>query len=165
MKRRRWILALVALGTGGAALAHPGGTLVRVPAGSSPAGTYRQVSPQELRTQLASKDFTLINVHIPYGGEIAGTDRFLPFDRVAGDTALPRDKNAELVVYCRSGPMSRVAAQALVRLGYTNVRELRGGLNAWTAAGYTLINRPPGTESRAGALTRPPSAPAPPERR
>jgi len=42
------------------------------------------------------------------------------------------------VVYCRSGRMSPITARALVGLGSTNVRELRGGFNAWRAAGYPL---------------------------
>lgn len=151
MRIRRLTLVLAVLGgagLGGSALAHPGGKVVHVPE-----GTYRQVTAQALRAQLASKDFTLINVHVPYGGEIAGTDRFLPFDRVADNSTLPGDKRAELVVYCRSGAMSRVAAEALVRLGYTNVRELSGGMNAWTAAGYVLSRRPAETGGRVGAAT------------
>ena len=80
----------------------------------------------------------LINVHVPYEGELQGTDLFLPFDQVQGSPRLPRAKTTELVIYCRSGRMSELAARALVRRGYTNVRELRGGMNAWTAAGFGL---------------------------
>ena len=57
---------------------------------------------------------------------------------MASRKLLPKDKKAELVIYCRSGRMSTIAAQALVKLGYSNVRELRGGFNAWVAAGLKL---------------------------
>lgn len=118
----------------GVALAHP------LPAQTVRAegGSWGLLEPAALGTQLQTKDFLLINVHVPYEGEIAGTDRFIPFDQIATSKALPTDKKAEIVVYCRSGRMSRVAAQALAKLGYTNVRELKGGFNAWRAAGYTL---------------------------
>ncbi|WP_075831564.1 rhodanese-like domain-containing protein [Deinococcus marmoris] len=135
MNRIRLILILVALS--GSAFAHPASQAIRVPGGS-----YSQVTPQTLNAQLKSKDFLLINVHIPYEGELQNTDLFLPFDQMNATPVLPRAKNAEIVVYCRSGSMSALAVRALVRRGYTNVRELRGGMNAWTAAGFELKSLP-----------------------
>jgi len=35
------------------------------------------------------------------------------------------------VVYCRSGHRSAAATRFLLDLGFSNVRTLRGGLNAW----------------------------------
>lgn len=40
------------------------------------------------------------------------------------------DKNATILVYCRSGRRSKIAAEALARLGYTCVKEF-GGINDW----------------------------------
>ncbi len=40
------------------------------------------------------------------------------------------DKNTLVLVYCRSGRRSKIAAQALVDLGYTNVKEF-GGIIDW----------------------------------
>ena len=40
------------------------------------------------------------------------------------------DKNQLILVYCRSGRRSKLAAQALVELGYTNIREF-GGILDW----------------------------------
>ena len=41
-----------------------------------------------------------------------------------------KDKNQLILVYCRSGNRSKVASQALVELGYTNVKEF-GGIIDW----------------------------------
>ena len=131
---RRALIALAALMLTSLALGHSlPSTKVVVPGGA-----YYQLSPNELKAQLEHKDFTFINVHIPYEGEISQTDVLIAFDQIGSSKRLPKAKNAELVLYCRSGRMSTIAAATLVKLGYTNVRELRGGMNAWTAAGYKL---------------------------
>jgi rhodanese-related sulfurtransferase len=40
------------------------------------------------------------------------------------------DKNQLILVYCRSGRRSKIAAELLVELGYTNILEF-GGINDW----------------------------------
>ena len=40
------------------------------------------------------------------------------------------DKDQLILVYCRSGRRSKIAAEALVELGYTNIREF-GGIIDW----------------------------------
>ncbi len=124
----------------GPALAHPGH-------GGLPPAVPGRVVSIDVRTLLPllvrkDKGFLLVNVHVPYAGEIPGTDLLIPYDRVAElAKKLPADKGTPLVVYCRSGAMSRAAAQTLVRLGYTRVYDLAGGMNAWQAAGFRLDHR------------------------
>ena len=130
------IMAVLLL-LGGVGLAHPFPTQTVQTQG----GRWGLLTPQELKGQLANKDFIFINTHIPYDGEIAATDLFIPFNTITQAKNLP-NKNAEIVIYCRSGRMSTLAAQALVKLGYTNVRELKGGFEAWKAAGFALEVKP-----------------------
>ena len=40
------------------------------------------------------------------------------------------DKNQLILVYCRSGRRSKIASEALVELGYTNIKEF-GGIIDW----------------------------------
>jgi len=80
---------------------------------------------------------------VPYEGELDRTDLFIPYDQITSRLAeLPSAKDAKILVYCRSGRMSTIAAKALVGLGYTNVWELDGGMIAWEAAGYQIMQRP-----------------------
>ncbi len=107
------------------------------------AGAYTDVTAPELKRMLEAKDFFLVNVHIPYQGEIARTDAFIPFDKVEQQlTLLPAQKDARIVLYCMSDRMSTIAAQTLARLGYTNIWNLQGGMVAWEKQGYPLIQRP-----------------------
>ena len=55
----------------------------------------------------------------------------LPYESVdeLAEEMLP-DKDQMILVYCRSGRRSKIAAEALVELGYTNIREF-GGIIDW----------------------------------
>ena len=111
--------------------------------GQGAAAPYRDVNPAELRQMLARKDFFFVNVHIPYEGEIARTDAFIPFDRTpALIPEYPADKNAKIVLYCRSGRMSDIAARKLAAAGYTNLFNLAGGMIAWQKAGLPVVMDP-----------------------
>jgi rhodanese-related sulfurtransferase len=102
-------------------------------------GSYKNISPDELNLMLKSKDFVFINVHIPFAGNIAGTDLSIPYDQIEQDLSqLPSDKSAKIVLYCRSGRMSQMAAEKLVSLGFANIWNLKGGMVEWEQAGYEL---------------------------
>jgi rhodanese-related sulfurtransferase len=105
-------------------------------------GSYMEVSAPELQTMLANKDFTFVNVHIPFAGDIPDTDLSIPYNEIEANlTHLPAEKDAKIVVYCRSDSMSSMSAATLVQLGYTNVWNLDGGMVAWEAAGYPIENK------------------------
>jgi rhodanese-related sulfurtransferase len=102
-------------------------------------GSYLNVTPPELKTMLDTKDFVFVNVHIPFAGNIANTDLSIPYDQIEQNLAkLPADKKAKIVLYCRSGRMSAIAAETLVKLGYTNLWNLDGGMVAWEQAGFEI---------------------------
>lgn len=48
------------------------------------------------------------------------------------------DKNALIVVYCRTGGRSCLATDTLVKMGYRNVKNMDGGWKAWAKAGYPV---------------------------
>jgi rhodanese-related sulfurtransferase len=117
-------------------------------AGSSPAiedlarngDGYVDISVDQLATLMQNQDLTLVNVHIPYQGEIPQTDLFIPFDEIQNHLDELPAKDAPIVLYCHSGNMSTTAAKVLAKAGYTNVLELDGGFSAWQAQGHELID-------------------------
>ena len=102
----------------------------------------RSVRPPEFERAIAGGEHVTINVHVPYEGEIAGTDLSIPFDQIEAQSGrLPSDRSTPLAIYCRSDRMSTIAAQSLSRLGYDNIVELDGGMQAWEQSGRALIWR------------------------
>lgn len=106
-------------------------------------GSYRNIASEQLWTMLQKKDFVLINVHIPYEGELPQTDMFIPYNAIDQNIdRLPQDKDARVVLYCMSGRMSAIASETMVNLGYTNVLNLKEGMREWQQKGYSLLNKP-----------------------
>ena len=141
------IIVVAAIALGGVFLATRGsspstganiaGTLVQ-----SSNGAWTNISPDRLASELKTHDFTLLNVKTPYIGEISGTDLYIPYTQLeARASELPSDKTAKIVVYCRSGAESAIASQTLLNLGYTNIENLDGGMNAWTSSGRNLVQK------------------------
>ena len=98
-----------------------------------------EISPDELDAMLADKDFEFVNVHIPRQGEIPDTDAHIAYTDVDGlEAHLAEDVGAKVVLYCRTGPMSAIAASSLVDLGYCRVFDLPVGMVGWEAEGYPL---------------------------
>ncbi len=120
--------------------ARAGEAPTRVPV---PGGAYTNVTSPLVRQMLETKDFFFVNVHIPYEGEIAKTDAHIPYDQVEKLVhQFPVKKDAKILLYCQSGRMSDIAARTLVRLGYTNLWHLKGGMVEWRQQGYPLLNPP-----------------------
>lgn len=96
--------------------------------------TYRNITPEEAKRRLDTEQrIILLDVRTPAENRekrIPGS-LLLPVDEIEQKalTLLP-DKNATIIVYCRSGRRSVTASVALVKLGYKNVYNL-GGIIDW----------------------------------
>jgi len=92
------------------------------------------INVKDLHARLSSgEQVTLLDVREPHENEefnIGG--KLIPLGDVAANAgAVDLDKDQELVVYCRSGKRSGMAQQLLQQAGFTNVRNLEGGMLAW----------------------------------
>ncbi len=84
---------------------------------------------------------TILDVRPPdeYGQERMEGSINLPLaDMVAGAPGLPGDRDALIVTVCNTGRKSLTGLLLLKSLGYQNVRNLMGGLAAWSAEGHPL---------------------------
>jgi len=95
---------------------------------------YKQITPDMAKEIMDSgEEYTLLDVREQDeydAGHIPGAI-LIPYTEI-GDKAqdILTDKSALILVYCRSGRRSEIAAEALSQLGYTNVNEF-GGILDW----------------------------------
>ena len=92
------------------------------------------ITVQELKQKLDNgEDFTLVDVRETYEHEefnVGG--RLIPLGELPSSIAeLAAAKDGEVVVYCRSGKRSGMAQRLLQQAGFSNVRNLEGGMLAW----------------------------------
>lgn len=106
------------------------------------AGEYPDISIAELKSAIAEKKVTVIDVNGSdsfNAGHVPGAIDFRA-DKAQLASKLPADKNALVVAYC-GGPTCgayAAAAKAAQELGYTNVKHLSAGISGWKEAGAPL---------------------------
>ena len=105
--------------------------------------SYKNIIPQEFDKILSTRKVFLVDVHIPLQQHLDGTNLVVPYNKIKENlNKFPKDKNTEIIVYCRSGRMSTEAAQALSQAGYTHVYNLVGGLNAYHESHFGVYITP-----------------------
>lgn len=103
------------------------------------AATIREVDPATVHTWLKSGEVTLVDVREPdeYTRENIAKARLVPLSRF-DPAAVPANGAARIVIQCRSGRRSLEAAARLLAAGRTEVFCLKGGIEAWKAAGLPV---------------------------
>ncbi len=110
---------------------------------SAKTASFKNISPQELDKILATRNTFLVDVHTPLQKHLEGTDLVIPYNKIKENlNKFPKDKNAEIIVYCKSGRMSIEASNALLKAGYARVYNLTGGLNAYYESRYGVYITP-----------------------
>lgn len=98
---------------------------------------YVEITAEDAKKIMDSgEDFVILDVREQDefdAGHIPGAI-LIPYTKIENksEEMLP-DKDTQILVYCRSGRRSKIAAQSLASLGYTNVKEF-GGIMDWPYA-------------------------------
>lgn len=96
------------------------------------------LDPDDYAAMLETGERFVVNVHTPDEGRLAGTDVAIPFDELEQRRDELPDQTTALAIYCMSGNMSETAAETLSAMGYEDIVDLRGGMEAWRASGRDL---------------------------
>jgi adenylyltransferase/sulfurtransferase len=92
-----------------------------------------EIGPRELAAALARGETTLIDVREPHEYEIAHIEgaRLIPLGRLP-ESLGELDSSEEIVLHCHTGERSMRALEFLRQSGFRKLRNLRGGIDAWS---------------------------------
>ena len=97
--------------------------------------TMDEISVTQLKARMDSGEkLNLIDVREPYEVEIARIPgaKLIPLGQI-GERAGELDPNSEILLHCRSGKRSADALHILKAKGFTNLKNVTGGILAWSA--------------------------------
>ena len=96
--------------------------------------SYEQITPAQAKEIIDNENgYIILDVRTQEEYDEAHIDGAIlipDYEITAKAESILKDKNQLILVYCRSGRRSKLAAEALVKLGYTNVKEF-GGIIDW----------------------------------
>jgi len=97
----------------------------------------REINPVELKERLDRGDpLVLVDVREPFERTIADLPDYgqqvIPVKQIPF-VGSELDSEAEMVLYCRSGPRSAWATERLMEIGFHRVLNLKGGVMGWRA--------------------------------
>jgi len=102
----------------------------------------QDLPPAEAKAYLESDRPALLDVRTPdeyAAGHLESavlTDYYAPDFK---DKLNKLDKTAKYLIYCRTGKRSAAALKIMQELGFSDARDIAGGITAWTAAGYPVV--------------------------
>ncbi len=93
------------------------------------------ITPQELKTRLDNKDpLVLLDVREQWEYDLAKIDGSVLIPLSSLPHSLSRlDRNSEIIAICHHGMRSADATGFLAQQGFTKVKNLVGGIDAWSA--------------------------------
>ena len=96
---------------------------------------YHKITQEQAKERMTKNPKAIIlDVRTPQEYKDGHIDKAINVPNEDINTTPPKelpDKNAEILVYCRSGHRSKQASDKLVKMGYTNIYDF-GGINTWT---------------------------------
>lgn len=116
---------------------------------------YKQLSPEEA-TRVYNQGAVLIDVRsdAEYKTGFIGEARHIPVGELKAKLPnLSNLKDKAVLLYCQSGARSAGAANTLVKEGFTNVYNLRGGILSWKMAGLP-VNMPVSRKAKRKGKTK-----------
>ena len=109
---------------------------------TQPPGAFADYQPLEFSKQMKEAGAIILDVRTPgevSQGKIAGSVH-LDWNQPSFRTLVSKiDRNAPVYVYCAAGGRSSSAKKVLMEMGFREVHDLLGGMDAWKRAGLQVV--------------------------
>jgi rhodanese-related sulfurtransferase len=104
-----------------------------------------EVTPQQVKAEMdAGKPVILLDVRDSEEYAAGHLPKALNISRGLLEWKVGRmipNRNANIVLYCRTDARSALATAVMREMGYTNAKNMKGAFKAWGEAGYPIYNR------------------------
>ena len=100
------------------------------------------IPPAEAKTYLETEKPVLIDIRTAdeyAAGHLEGSTEMDYYAPDFKDKLSKLDKTAKYLIYCRSGKRSAATLKIMQDLGFTDIHDIAGGINAWIAAGLPIV--------------------------
>ena len=100
-------------------------------------GAYHKIPAKDAKSMIDKGGVTIVDVRRPEeyaAGHIPGAVLVTLQTLEQTSASVLPDKNAVLLVYCRTGIRSANASDKLIKMGYKNVYDIAGGITQWPYA-------------------------------
>lgn len=109
--------------------------------GTNPPGTH-QIDVHQAKYLIENgADVQILDVRTPgewSSGVVENSILINLLDKEFEQKVAQLDKEKPVVLICRSGSRSNTAMKSMAELGFTDLYNVRGGINSWNRAGYEL---------------------------
>lgn len=99
------------------------------------------LAPKAFSERMAKQPGQVVDVRTPKefkAGYIEGASNIHLYDKDFEQRLEKLDKNKPVYVYCKVGGRSAEAVQVMQQKGFKKIVELKGGIDAWSAAGLPV---------------------------
>jgi thioredoxin len=118
------------------------GRIIVMPYRGEAGSSYQELAASEAMSLIRTRDPLIIDVRTPgeyYAGHLEGA-RLIPLQQLqerVGEIA--GEKGRDILLYCRSGNRSTVAAEILGRAGFKKLYNIRYGILEWEKEGHRVV--------------------------
>lgn len=108
------------------------------------ASLYKGTVPLIKASEIENKtDVVLLDIRSPKEYEISHINgaKMIDFDSFKKSDVASIDKNAEVIVYCSVGVRSEIIGEKMQKMGFTNVKNLYGGIFDWKNKDLEVVNK------------------------
>ncbi|MBK8794816.1 MAG: rhodanese-like domain-containing protein [Holophaga sp.] len=106
----------------------------------------KRITPEQAKVIIDGRKALLVDVRTEAehtDRNIPGTDALIPVQELSRRIQeLEPWKGKPILLYCRSGNRTQQAAKMLQQHGFTDVTDLKGGIQAWLSMGYPTATGP-----------------------
>lgn len=93
---------------------------------------YHKISAEDAKEMMDTQEVIIVDVRTQEEYDAGHIEHaiLIPNESISAEPSELEDKDAMILVYCRSGARSKQASDKLVNLGYTNIYDF-GGIIDW----------------------------------